>query len=119
MSVVGRLKEELSGVGLKVWTMCLRCSWSTSIRDTCTMEEGEREGLCVCVCVCARMCVHVICMWFLMFVICTWLGVHACVDVCTHTYFVFKRPLQERVKFSSHENEEDREVSLVANTITI
>ena len=47
MSVVGRLKEELSGVGLKVWTMCLRCSWSTSIRGTCTMEE--RGGVCVCI----------------------------------------------------------------------
>ena len=26
MSLCGLLKEELSGVGLKVWTMCLRCS---------------------------------------------------------------------------------------------
>ena len=117
MSVVGRLKEELSGVGLKVWTMCLRCSWSTSIRDTCTMEERE----CVCV--------HAYYMWFWMLSCHVYIHVYtymvrcaymcACVCACTQMYFVLKRPLQERVKFSSHENEEDREVSLVANTITI
>ena len=44
MSVVGRLKEELSGVGLRVWTMCLQCSSSTSIRDTYLYSGGGREG---------------------------------------------------------------------------
>ena len=68
MSVVGRLKEELSGVGLKVWTMCLRCSWSTSIRDTCTMEERER----------GRVCVHAYYMWFWMF------ACHVCIYMYIH-----------------------------------
>ena len=78
MSVVGRLKEELSGVGLKVWTMCLRCSWSTSIRDTCTMEE--RECVCVCVCVCARVCMCM-CGIHVVVYVCTWL--HGCVRIPT------------------------------------
>ena len=85
MSVVGRLKEELSGVGLKVWTMCLRCSWSTSIRDTCTMEEGEREGLCVCVCVCARMCVHACNMYVVLDVCHMYMARCACMCACVRT----------------------------------
>ena len=83
MSVVGRLKEELSGVGLKVWTMCLRCSWSTSIRDTCTMEEGEggREGGRVCIYMYMHVVVYVchVCVYTYMYIV-----VRAFVHVCAH-----------------------------------
>ena len=41
ISLCGRLKEELSAVGLKVCTMCLRCSWSTRIRDTCNTHTED------------------------------------------------------------------------------
>ena len=80
MSVVGRLKEELSGVGLKVWTMCLRCSWSTSIRDTCTVKERGGEGVCTHI-ICGSRCLS--CVYIHVY---TWLGVHACVCVCAHTW---------------------------------
>ena len=47
MSELGLWNELLSGVGLKVWTMCLRWSWSRveKRREGGKRESGGREAV--------------------------------------------------------------------------